>query len=140
MILRLCRLLIGVLVLSLTVPLTAHTRQAPKGKPKPPQLTLRANPTLGFAPLRVVATLELVGGADDYEDFYCPKLEWRWDDDTTSNTNLDCDPYVAGKSEIRRRYTTEHKYTEGPGSFEITTTLKQGSKTVGYAKVTVKIQ
>ena len=82
--------------------------QAPQNKK--PSITIRTNPRSGFSPLRVVLTAELTGGADDFEDFYCASVEWDWGDGTKSESKSDCDPYEAGKSEIKRRYAQEHMF------------------------------
>ncbi len=80
-------------------------RSRPKAdQNKKPSISLRANPPVGFSPLRVVVTAEIKGGANDYEDFYCASVEWEWGDDTKSESKADCDPYEAGKSEIKRRF------------------------------------
>ena len=112
--------------------------QAQQGKGKP-SIAVRANPAVAFAPARIVATAELSGGADDYQDFYCAKVEWTWDDGTTSESQDDCDPYEAGKSQIRRRFTNEHKY-QLPGQFEVRFTLKQGKKSVGSGSIAVRVR
>ena len=112
--------------------------QAQQGKGKP-SIAVRANPAVAFAPARIVATAELSGGADDYQDFYCAKVEWSWDDGTTSESQDDCDPYEAGKSQIRRRFTNEHKY-QLPGQFEVRFTLKQGKKSVGSGSIAVRVR
>ena len=59
---------------------------------KKPSLSLRANPPVGFTPLRVRVTVDVRGGADDAADFYCPALEWDWGDDLMSESSEDCDP------------------------------------------------
>jgi hypothetical protein len=110
-----------------------------KSKDKPPTLTVRSSPAVVFAPGRVVVTAEFKGGPDDYEDYYCPKIEWDWADGSTSTAEYDCDPYQAGKSQIRRRYTQDHTYRE-PGSYEVTFRLKQGSKVVVAGRVTVDVR
>ncbi len=112
--------------------------QAQQGKGKP-SIAVRANPAVAFAPARIVATAELSGGADDYQDFYCAKVEWTWDDGTTSESQDDCDPYEAGTSQIRRRFTNEHKY-QLPGQFEVRFTLKQGKKSVGSGSIAVRVR
>ena len=43
-----------------------------------PKLTLKAQPVISMAPSRVVLTAELVGGANDFEEYYCPTIEWDW--------------------------------------------------------------
>src|SRR5688500_5725110 len=75
---------------------------------KKPSVSLRAAPPVGFSPLRVRLTADVRGGADDHPDFYCPTIEWNWGDDLVSESSEDCDPYEAGKSTIKRRYTVEH--------------------------------
>lgn len=112
------------------------TQGKESGKPK---LTLRANPMLGFPPMRTVVTAEFGGGADDYEEYYCAKVEWEWGDGSTSSADADCDPYEPGKSQIRRRYSSDHTFRY-PGSYEIAFRLKQGSKVVAYSKVTVQVR
>jgi len=118
--------------------LMAVSVQADQGAGKP-KITLRVSPAVVFAPARLVATAEIGGGADDFQDFYCAKVEWTWGDGTTSEANDDCDPYVAGQSQIRRRYTNEHRYELG-GTYDIRFNLKQGKKTVGSGSITVRIR
>jgi hypothetical protein len=107
-------------------------------KPKP-SVSLRASPQVGFSPLRVVLTAELTGGLDDFEEFYCPSIEWNWGDDTKSESRVDCDPYQAGKSEIKRRYTVDHTFNT-MGEYRIEFRLKQKNKVVGGARTTIRVR
>jgi hypothetical protein len=75
-----------------------------------PKLTLKANPAMAFSPARIVVTGELTGVASDNQGFYCPSIEWEWGDGTKSEESADCEPYEAGKSEIKRHFTTDHTY------------------------------
>ena len=106
---------------------------------KRPKLTLRARPGVGMAPVHLVLTAELVGGADDFEEYYCPGVTWDWGDDTLSESSTDCPPYEAGKSEIKRRFTVEHIFKRA-GSYRIYVRLKQRTKEVGAVSTTVQIQ
>ena len=112
-----------------------------KGKPK---AALRVNPTVVFPPQRVVATAELTEGANDFQDYYCPKIEWIWGDETQSESGEDCDPYEAGKSEIRRRYSADHTYRANPMggtvNYDLIFRMKQGSKIVLSLRQTIKVQ
>ena len=72
---------------------------------------------MSFAPARIVVVAEVKGGAEDFEEFYCPTVEWEWGDFTSSTAETDCEPYAAGKSTIKRRYTVEHRY-KNPGVFK----------------------
>jgi hypothetical protein len=104
-----------------------------------PTITLRATPAVAFAPARIYFVAEIRGGPDDYEEFYCASVEWDWGDDTRSQASADCEPYEAGKSEIRRRFSTHHTFTRS-GDFRIQFRLKKGGRVVGTAFTTVRIR
>src|SRR5471030_2384938 len=103
-----------------------------------PKVTLKAQPTISMAPARVVLTAELVGGANDFEDFYCPTVQWEWGDGTQSESTNDCAPYEPGKSEIKRRFTVEHVFRAG--AYRVNFRLKRHDKAVGYATVNIQVR
>ena len=103
-----------------------------------PKITLKAQPTISMAPSRVVLTAELVGGANDYEDYYCPTIEWDWGDGTQSETTTDCEPYQEGKSEIKRRYTVQHVFRTG--AFKVMFRLKRRDKAIAAATVSIQVR
>jgi plastocyanin len=106
---------------------------------KKASVTLKANPSIGFSPARVVVTAEVKGGPNDSEELYCASVEWIWGDDTRSESKTDCEPYEAGRSEIRRRFTTDHTY-QTAGNYRVEFYLKQKNKRVlgGRTSVTVR--
>jgi hypothetical protein len=108
-------------------------------KDKRPKISVKVNPAIGTNPVRVVASADLDGGANDYEEFYCPSIEWDWGDDTKTTNAADCDPYEAGKSEIKRRFTADHTYRQ-PGDFRIQFRLKRNSKVITAASTSVKVR
>ena len=108
-------------------------------KQKKPSISVKANPAVSFAPARVVVAADLKGGSDDYEQFYCATISWDWGDGTESETATDCEPYEAGKSEIRRHFTVEHRY-DMAGEYRIVFKLKRGDKTVGAASTTIRVR
>ena len=104
-----------------------------------PKVALRAQPPVAVAPARIVLTAELQGGSDDFEEYYCPTIEWEWGDDTSSESTADCEPYEAGKSQIKRRYTIQHVFRrEGP--YKIYFHMKRKEKILGSAAATVQVQ
>ena len=137
------RLLIAAACLAIaTAPGVARAKQnTPKeSKDNPrPRIILRAQPPMGVAPARIVLTAELVGGANDFEEYYCPTISWDWGDDTTSESTVDCEPYEAGKSEIKRRFTVQHIFRQ-EGSQKVFFRLKRRSKEVGAASVMVSVR
>jgi hypothetical protein len=115
------------------------TAAAGSDKKAKPSVSVRASPAIGFSPARMVLTAELKGGADDYEDFYCASVEWEWGDDTRSESRADCEPYEAGKSEIKRRFVIDHTYNFA-GDYRVQFRLKQKKKIVGSGSTDVKIR
>jgi hypothetical protein len=105
---------------------------------KRPKITLKAQPIISMAPSKVTLRAELVGGANDYEDFYCATVEWDWDDGTMSESTSDCEPYQPGKSEIKRRFTVDHVFRAG--YYHVAFRLKRRDKAVASATTTVQVQ
>jgi hypothetical protein len=119
--------------------LAAATLSSADDEKKKPSLSIRATPVSGFAPLKVSVIVTLQGGPDDYQDFYCPAIEWDWDDGTKSEEKIDCDPYEAGKSEIRRNFRATHTYQFGGSDFRVQFRLKQKNKTVASTSTTIRV-
>jgi len=130
----------GLLLIALMLPVAADK----------PKLTLKANPSMAFSPARIVVMADLTGGTNDDQQLYCPSIEWEWGDGTQSRQSADCDPYEAGKSEIKRHFTAEHSYDiEEPGvaggnidyrDFHIQLHLKKNGKNVVSGSTSVKIK
>ena len=104
-----------------------------------PTISVKASPSIAFSPARVVVTADIKGGADDYEQFYCASIEWEWGDGTTSNQTADCDPYEAGKSEIKRHFVADRVF-ETSGDYRVQFRLKRKDKVLGVASTMVKIR
>ena len=135
-----CFASVGASCLLLTVATTAAPQKdnAKDNDSRRPKITLKAQPTISMAPSRVVLTAELVGGANDYEEFYCPTVEWDWGDGTQSESSTDCAPYEPGKSEIKRRYTVEHVFRTG--AFRVAFKLKRQNRVVALATVSIQVR
>src|SRR3954464_5372219 len=129
------RTLVVLAVLSLGVAVYAQK----SGEDKKPSLSLKATPVTGFAPLRVRLTVDVKGGPDDFQDYYCPSVEWEWGDDVRSGNSEDCAPYEAGRSEIKRRYSVEHVF-RNEGTYRVTLRLKQKDRVVGLGSATVEVR
>ncbi|HXG54576.1 MAG TPA: hypothetical protein VNJ03_04290 [Vicinamibacterales bacterium] len=126
------------LVFAVALVMTAASPRALDDKPRP-SVSVKANPAVGFAPTRIVLTAELKGGVNDYADYYCPAIEWKWGDDTRAESTADCEPYQAGKSEIKRRYVFDRVF-QSPGEYRVEFRLKQKDKVVGAGSTTVRIR
>jgi hypothetical protein len=128
--------MVSALTFSIAIGAAALLASAEKAKPS---VSVKANPSVGFAPTRVVMTAELKGGVNDYADYYCPAVEWQWGDDTRAESKIDCEPYEAGKSEIKRRYVFDRVF-QAPGDYRVEFRLKQKDKVVGLGATTVRIR
>jgi hypothetical protein len=56
-----------------------------------------------------------------------------------SEQKLDCDPYEAGKSEIKRRFIREQTLKIG-GEYNIRFNIKQNGKVVGGGRTSVRVR
>jgi hypothetical protein len=101
--------------------------------------SMRVSPAIAFSPARVAAVAELRGSPADEASIYCAAVEWEWGDGTRSSSESDCDPYEAGKSEIKRRYSAGHVFNEA-GRYRIHIRLKRQNKVVMATSTTVHIR
>jgi hypothetical protein len=129
---------VSIAALTFSIAISAVALLASSEKDKP-SVSVKANPSVGFAPTRVVMTAELKGGLNDYADYYCPAVEWQWGDDTRAESKIDCEPYEAGKSEIKRRYVFDRVF-QTPGDYRVEFRMKQKDKVVGIGSTTVRIR
>jgi hypothetical protein len=109
------------------------------GDDKKPSLSLKATPPVGFSPLKVRLVVDVKGGSDDYEEFYCPSIEWDWGDGTVSRNSEDCDPYQTGKSTIKRRYSIEHVFRQ-PDTFQVFFRLKQRDRVIAATSANIQVR
>jgi len=109
------------------------------GNDAKPSIAVKSSPVMGTAPFRVVLTADVRGGADDYEEYYCATIEWDMGDGNKAEQQVDCDPYEAGKSQIKRRHVREQVF-DTPGEFRVMFRLKQKNKVVGSGNTTVRVR
>jgi hypothetical protein len=102
-----------------------------------PRLELRAAPRMSFSPVLVLLTAELRGG-EDSEEFYCPALEWDWDDGGKGVHEADCPPFEESGNAMDRRFTAEHAYRRA-GVYNVKVTLKPVDRSVAAATTTVHV-
>jgi hypothetical protein len=110
----------------------------PEAKLKKPRLDLRATPRMAFSPVNVFLIAELQGG-DDVEEYYCPELEWDWDDGGKSVQEGDCLPFVPGSTKIDRRFTAEHQYRRA-GVYMIKVTMRRANRSLAASNVRVTVR
>ena len=116
---RVRRALWLLLAVAVASPVAAGESKAPKGKK--PALDIRPTPRFGFSPMDVHFTAELKGG-DDVEDYYCPELEWLWDDGGKSIKESDCPAYRGGGHPYRAPFHHEHPFKDA-GIYTVQVTL-----------------
>jgi hypothetical protein len=122
-------------IVLITTALGGVSTAQPRGKK--PRLDLRATPRMAFSPVNVLLTAELSGG-DDTADFYCPEVEWDWDDGGKSVHQEDCAPVETG-APLERRYTANHSYQQA-GNYNVKITMRQASKPVAVATAMITVR
>ena len=115
----------------------AAAPQAGHAKERKPRLDLRVAPRSAFSPVTAYFTAELTGG-DDLEEFYCPELEWDWDDGGKTTREGDCPAYAPGTA-IERHFTAEHEYRVA-GGYVVKLTLRHDDRTITSQTVHVTVK
>ncbi len=113
----------------------------PAGKPK---VELKPNPQMAMLSIgpRASATirfrLSVKDGGD--EDYYCPRLEWEWEDGTNSVEESDCPPFEAAQAtDHERTWTRSHVFRE-PGEHTIKVRLYKGDRLVRTVETRIEIR
>ncbi len=123
--------LIPLVTLALAVPATA------RDDGRRPFLDLRAAPRISFSPSVVLMTAELKGG-DDLDEYYCPTVEWEWDDGSRSTREGDCPPFEQ-THQIERRFTAEHAYPLA-GEYNVKVTLSRAGRVFASRALRVSVK
>ena len=109
-----------------------------EAKPKKPSLDLRVSPRMAFSPVTVHMVAELKGG-DDIEEYYCPEIEWDWDDGGKSVHEADCPPFENGTTVIDRRFSQEHHYGRA-GIYNVKASFKRAGNTFLATSIRVTVR
>jgi hypothetical protein len=112
------------------------TAAASAEKPRKPRLDLRAAPRMAFSPVNVLLTAELTGG-DVVDEYYCPEIEWNWDDGGKSVHEADCAPLEAGGT-FERRFTANHAFRRA-GTYNVKVTMRKANRPIAVASATVTV-
>ena len=107
-------------------------------KPKKPVLDVRPTPRFGFSPLNVLFIAELKGGSD-VEEYYCPEIEWDWDDGGKSIKESDCQPYEDGVTHIERRFSQEHAFVRA-GIYAVKVSMRRSNRLIAKQTVSVTVK
>ena len=115
----------------------AYAADAPRSNPPDkPVLRLRATPSNTLSPARVLLIAELTGGSN-HEDYYCPEVEWDFDNGSRSAHESDCEPFSA-KSVLERRFTIRQAFLAA-GEYRITVRLRRAQRVVAEASTVVRV-
>jgi hypothetical protein len=108
-----------------------------------PKTELKANPplaTLGIGS-RASATVRFRLSIKDAgnEDFYCPRLEWEWEDDTRATEESDCPPFAEARPEDHQKSWTRSRQFWEPGEHTIRVRLYKGERLIRTLDTKVQI-
>jgi hypothetical protein len=117
--------------------MAANTTGYADEKPRKPRLDLRASPRFAFSPVNVSVTAELRGG-DDHAEFYCPEVEWDWDDGGRSVRESDCAPQEEG-GEMVRRFTASHAFRQA-GTYHVKVILRRNDRTIATTSTSITVR
>jgi hypothetical protein len=96
--------------------------------------------TLPAAPESVQVTYRLLVDDGGDQDYYCPRVEWEWEDGTRSSAESDCPPFEDGESRHHRRtWRRERVYWE-PGLYGVCVRLYKADRMVRIVETRVEVR
>jgi hypothetical protein len=114
------------------------------GSPKPkPVVKLEALPRMAMlppapVPVRVRFRLLVKDGGD--QDYYCPRVEWEWEDGTRSSDEGECAPFEeAAAPDHTKRLVREREFWL-PGTYTVTVRLFKADRFIHRAQTQFEMQ
>jgi hypothetical protein len=112
-------------------------------EPAKPKVELKVNPAfamLGVGP-RASATvrfrLSVKDGGD--ENYYCPRIEWEWEDGTKGTEESDCPAFeLAQKEDHERTWNKSHQFWE-PGNHVVKVRMYKGDRLIRTLDAKVEV-
>lgn len=98
-----------------------------------PKVELKASPratmlAVGQCSVEVRFVLSVDPRGD--EDYYCPRVEWEWEDETRSTEESDCPPYDAAKPAGLRRAWTRVRHFKYADEYRIKVHLYRADRRI----------
>jgi len=81
--------------------------------------------------------LSVKDGGD--ENYYCPRLEWEWEDQTTSSEESDCPAFESAQKEDHEKVWTKSRTFWEPGQHIIKVRLFKGDRVIRSVETKVEI-
>jgi hypothetical protein len=111
-------------------------------QPKP-KVELKATPALamlGVGPRNFATVrfrLSIKDGGD--ENYYCPRVEWEWEDDTKATEESDCPDFESATKEDHERSWTKSRQFWEPGQHVIRAKLYKGDRLIRTIETKVEV-
>jgi hypothetical protein len=113
------------------------------GNPGKPEIELKAMPSMVILPVggrAATVRFRLTIKDGGQEDYYCPRVEWEWEDDTRSDEESDCPPFdQADKTDHEKVLRRSRQFWE-PGRHVIKARLYKGDRVVRVISTTVEVR
>ena len=109
-----------------------------------------AGPKVEFSPLRkasvlpmghcdVEVTFRLSVNDGGSEDYYCPRIEWQWEDGSISEEESDCVPFAEAAADDHRQVWTQRRAFQKSGRYVVRARLYKADRLVRIVETTVVI-
>lgn len=112
-------------------------------EPAKPKVELKVNPQfamLGIGP-RAFATVHFRLSVKDagVEDYYCPRIEWEWDDGTKGTEESDCPPFATAQKEDHERSWNKSRQFWEPGNHVVKVRMYKGDRLIRTIDAKVEV-
>ena len=116
-----------------------------------PVLLASAGPKLDFRPLKKITALEMGQCSVDVtfklriedrgvEDYYCPRVEWEWEDGTKTSEESDCSPFDQASADHHRKVWTRARAFKKSGTYAVKVRLYKADRMIHILETTAEVR
>ena len=100
---------------------------------------LRKASVLPIGQCDVEVVLRLVINAGGSEDYYCPRIEWQWEDGSISEEESDCPPFAEATADDHRQVWTRRRAFQKSGRYRVGARLFKADRLVRILETEVVV-
>ena len=89
---------------------------------------------MGRCEVDVAFRLVVSDGGD--EDYYCPRVQWEWEDGSFSEEEVDCPPFSEATADDHRQVWTRHRAFQKNGRYVVKARLLKAERVVRIVETT----
>ena len=100
---------------------------------------MRKTTLLPMGQCEVDVVFRLVVQDGGVEDYYCPRVEWQWEDDSVAVEESDCPPFAEAAAEDHRKVWMRSRDFQNSGRYRVRVRLIKGDRVIRKMETTAVV-